>query len=102
MSVSILNAPVPQAAVPFLNKDGTVSRPWLYFLISMNARTGGSTPILPADLQSQINSLFVEEAFDDPQPAAVRVTFSADTIFAEEPVRMLNPILASLLVSDAA
>jgi hypothetical protein len=101
MSISIMNAPVPQASIPFLNKDGTVSRPWLYFLIAMNARTGGSMPIPPSALQAQINALFVEGAFDDPQSPMSYLGFAADTLTDDIPAPTLNPFLASLLVADA-
>jgi hypothetical protein len=121
MASSVTNAPLPQPNVPFLNHDGTVSRAWWYFLISLNARTGGgNTPVTPiATLQKQINSLFVEEAMNDETPPVANVGLSLADVMADdappaslapsllaawvgdaEPVAPLNPILAALLVAD--
>jgi hypothetical protein len=123
MSASIYNATLPQPNVPFLNPDGTVSRPWWYFLIALNARTGGNTPtpVIPATLQAQINSLFVEQAMTDEGGENPSVGLSMATILETDPppanmvpallaawtagddgAAIVNPFLAALLVSDVA
>ncbi len=119
-SQSPVNITVPQPNVSFIAPDGSISRPWLYYLIGLFYRTGGNTPIIPDDLQNQINALFVEEAFNDLQERPVPVSFPvfmgeamADTpmplvapilfgqFMADDvPRAVMNPIIAALMVSD--
>jgi hypothetical protein len=112
-----IGAQIPQPQLPFLDASGSPAREWLYYMIAILNRTGGNTGISSADLQKQIESLFVEEAMndvqfpasgnlsvadimtDDPQPASFPIMLGF--AFSDDPAPVpINPFLASLLVAD--
>lgn len=118
-----LNFTVPQPDVPFATSEGGVSIPWLYYLIGLWRRTGGSQGIPSDRLQDQINALFAEVAMEDvdfppppvslaallafamnEDPPPVNVTFPLlfSQAMSDPPPRPgLDPIMAALAVSDA-
>jgi len=100
-----LSVTIPQPAIAFLDPDGSISRPWLYFLLAIkNAITSGSSiPIPSQTLREQIISLFVEQAMSDVpelQPTASTVLLSLALSEPNDSKPPLNPIIAALLVSD--
>ena len=106
---NITNASIPQAGIPFLDQGGNVSRPWLYFFLSLFNKTGGNTPVVPSTtLQQQIDALSVEIAMADvefpplpPVPPGTGAWIGemlADVPIVTRPA--LNPILAALMVAD--
>lgn len=101
---SVLNSAPPQPNIPFLDDDGkTISRPWFYYLMSLFFRTGGTTPIIPATLQQQINSLFVEVAMEDTAETGLslaRATLMDQALSDPPPIRTTDPILAALFASE--
>jgi hypothetical protein len=117
-AASNMSVTIPQPSVPFVGADGTIARPWLYYMVGIFNRTGGPTGMSSATLQQQIIGLQVEEAMDDVAfPAAVPVfdvmsgddsapnpvvqTLLALSLVDDAPRASLNPFLASLLVADA-
>lgn len=53
----------PQASYPVVNRDGSLTQPWLQFFIALYNRTGGSIPDTPTD--STIQSMLTEQASSD-------------------------------------
>lgn len=98
MAIDPLLATIPQPSVAFLTPDGGVSRPWLYFLLALQLRTGGTPGASVATIQKQIASLFVEEAMADvPDPQTIG-TFTVSDAMHDQPFPTLNPFLAALVV----
>jgi hypothetical protein len=111
---------LPQPTAAFVGEDGSISRPWLYFLMGLFNRSDAVAVDLTG-IRKQIAGLFVENAFEDsPQPAP-RIGFSFDTLMSDEAMQMplslpvllsmafsddvprpsdLNPFLVAILVSD--
>lgn len=105
MTTNSLSVTVPQPQIPFLNASGGPSREWLYYMLSILNRTGGIQGISSASLQQQIVSHGVLDAMEDdaPPPTSIAATvLMALTLADDAPRQAMNPILASLLVSDAA
>jgi hypothetical protein len=99
---------VPRMDIPAVNPDGTFTPAWYYFMISMLARTGGQPGISIAQLQAEILALealvATEQAMEDVPdlpnyafPAMLAEAFAGDVA-----PRVLDPVLAGLLMSDAA
>jgi hypothetical protein len=106
-----LSAQFPLPPDPFVGPDGQITRVWLYFLLALFNRTGGSLGLSSASLQKEITTLqnqtealFVEQAMSDepiPQPISPAALLAL-SLMDEQPPPTLNPILASLMVSDLA
>lgn len=95
---------IPAPTVPFLNPDGSVSKTWFYFLLTLMNRTGGVPGGSTIDLQNQIYTLSVEIAeadipMSEPQPNPIPL--SVDSIWPTdaEPAR-IDPVIAALMTSD--
>jgi hypothetical protein len=113
---------VPQPGIPFLDPAGNVSRAWLYYLLTLLTRTGGVQGISSSEIVIQTTSVAFQQSMDDvvfPAPFPVLSMVSAmddvPTPTSIAPAALLalslvddaaqqpiNPILAALLVSDAA
>lgn len=103
MAINPLIATIPQPQIPFLTPDGGVSRPWLYFLLALQTRTGGAPGMSVVTIQKQINSLFVEEAMADvADPQTIGALSVAEALQDQPFPAPINPILASLMVVDTA
>lgn len=122
MASDPLSVNIPQPQIPFLNQAGGPSREWLYYMLTILNRTGGVQGISSAALQQQAVSSSVIDAFEDvdfppPFPAFSMASVMDDAhqptsiaaavlmalaLSDDAPRPALNPILASLLVSDAA
>jgi hypothetical protein len=117
-----LSINVPQPGIPFLDPAGNVSRAWLYYLLTLLTRTGGVQGISSSEIVIQTTSVAFQQSMDDvvfPAPFPVLSMVSAmddvPTPTSIAPAALLalslvddaaqqpiNPILAALLVSDAA
>lgn len=114
------NMPLPE--VPFTGPDGRITRPWLFAVLGLWARTGG-TPAVPTPVvMDAVSALAVEVAMEDvafPSPPPAFASLMADAMaetappvhvafpillgeaFADPPPSPpINPLLAALLVSD--
>lgn len=125
-AASSTNATIPLPPTPLVDASGNISRPWLYFLLSLFNRTGGaqgiSVTVLQQDiamLQQQAGALFVEEAMADVPFPPTGISFSMDAVMSDEtpppsiapgtlltlsliddvPRAPLNPFLAAMMVS---
>lgn len=99
-----LNFTVPQPQVPFVTEDGKISREWLYYMVGIWRRTGGSHGI-PVDLlQAQISALFAEVAMADVETPWNPTSFIlfGQAMNDDMPSPGLNPIMAALAVGDMA
>jgi hypothetical protein len=125
MSASLsISTRIPQPSVPFLDAQGGVNRPWLYYFIAILNRTGGEIGVKSTDQQTQTGSVNALIAMDDvefpPPPTSLGVLLGealADTtqpippalgvllgmaLADDVPRAPLNPFLAALLVADAS
>ena len=122
MATNPLSVNVPQPSVPFLDQAGGVSRAWLYYLLTLLNRTGGVQGISSGEIVIQTNAVAIQTAMDDVEFPAPSPTFAMDVVMDDgpsmnsianaallalsisdaEPGSPLNPIIASLLVSDIA
>jgi hypothetical protein len=92
---------IPQPNVPFLNPDGSIARPWLYFMVGVQSALGGTTPIPVPQLQAQIDALAVEEALNAPVTPQPRPALSIADVMSERP-QSSAPALLSFLPVDSA
>lgn len=108
---SILNSVIPPPSVPIADKNGVISQQWLFFMMSLAARTGGNTGTSPgsggsgissADLQAATESITIELAMDGEQPPVPSISLSMFDLMGDAPDDQprLDPILAALMVSD--
>lgn len=122
MASNPLSITIPHPSVQVMNPDGSMSRAWIYYMLSLLNRTGGVQGVSSTDIQKQVVSNTVLSAMDDVEYPAPFPSISMESVLADAPDRTsiaaavltalafaddphpapVDPILASLLVSDVA
>jgi len=101
MAVLPLATTIPIPTTAFLTPEGNVSRPWLYFMLAIFNRTGGSAGISSFGLEKQLLGVQIQEAMDDDVDARPRVGMSlADVMSDDAGVRPSVGITLSDVLGD--
>jgi hypothetical protein len=100
-TVNFLNA-IPPRGAPFLNPDGSISQPWLFWFLSLQARTvttgtaSGGQGISTTELLAQLSELqLIGTMADEPRPVnqAAPALMAEAMGFAPRPVNFLGATL---------
>lgn len=100
MAANPYSVSLPQPAVPFLDQTGGVSRQWVYFLLTLMNRTGGTPGIPAGDLLKQIQALQIEVAMEDVDTPPSGSAFSVEAIMSDEAPAKANAIPLDAAMTD--